>query len=494
MDRRDFLLGTGVVAMADATGLASALAQAAPPKPAAGEATKPPAEKVSAERQLADYGAALRYEDLPHDVVDQAKRLLIDTLACGYGALGSPPAKIAEETFRKTFGGPETVSILGSQKLISPEGATLVNGVLIRYLDLNDIYVGREPCHPSENIPAALACCEEAGRSGRDLIETIVLGYEAQLALNNAFSFGERGFFSVSSSAFAVPLMAGKVWRLPPAQVAEALAISGVRQFTLLSITRGPISMMKALPYAHNAMDGLFATRLAAAGFTGPTSPIDWFVSQVKPAQPDMKLELSTKNYRITKVGLKRFPLQFELQAIAEAGVNLHPAARSRIADIREIVVETYPITKERTADPSRYHPKTRETADHSAPVCLAMALTDGDVTIDQFDKDRWRAPEILALAQKVDVRVNPKLAPNARGLGSVVKVVFADGKSLEETVEIPDGDARRPMSRPALGHKFNAFAVPALGGAGAAKVLAMIDRLEDVADVHALTAALRGG
>ena len=118
-------------------------------------------------------------------MVDQAKRLLIDTLACGYGALGSPPAKIAEETFRKTFGGPETVSILGSQKLISPEGATLVNGVLIRYLDLNDIYVGREPCHPSENIPAALACCEEAGRSGRDLIETIVLGYEAQLALNN---------------------------------------------------------------------------------------------------------------------------------------------------------------------------------------------------------------------------------------------------------------------------------------------------------------------
>jgi len=206
-----------------------------------------------------------------------------------------------------------------------------------------------------------------------------------------------------------------------------------------------------------------------------------------------MKLELSTKNFRITKVGLKRFPLQFELQSIAEAGVNLHPAARARIADIREIVIETYPITKERTADPSRYHPKTRETADHSAPVCLAMALIDGDVTIDQFEQDRWAAPEILALAEKVDVRVNPKLAPGARGLGSTVRIVFADGKNVQETVDIPDGDARRPMSRPALEHKFNEFAVRALGKEGAAKVLALVDRLDEIADVRELTAALRG-
>jgi 2-methylcitrate dehydratase len=491
MDRRHFLAGTGAVTVADAIGLTTAVAQI--PGGEAGSAPAPP-QRISIERELADYGEALRYETLPREVVDATKRLLIDALACGYGAIGSSAARIVEDTFRKSFGGPGVASVLGSAALTSAEGAALINGVLIRDLDLNDTHVGKEPCHPSENIPAALACCEEAGRGGRDLIETIVLGYEAQLAFNSAFAFGERGFFSVSSAGFVVPLMAGKAWRLPVQQVVEAIGISGVRQLTLLAITRGPISMMKALPYAHNAMDGLFATRLAAAGFTGPGNAMDWFLSKVKPAEPDVRLDLAGGKFRIGQVGLKRFPLQFELQTVAEAGVNLHAKAREHIGDIAGIVVESYPITIERTAEPSRYNPQTRETADHSLPVCLAMALIDGEVTIAQYEKERWRAPDILALARKVAVKVGDRLAMSApRGSGAIVKLVFADGSSIEEIVEIADGDARRPMSRAALEHKFKSLAAPALGEAGAANVLGLIDRLEQLPDLRSFAAALRG-
>jgi 2-methylcitrate dehydratase len=486
MDRRHFLAGTGAMTVADAIGLGTAVAQ-----DAAGE-TRAPAPRASIERELAEYGAALTYDKLPREVVAAAKRLLIDALACGYGAIGSSAARIVEATFRQSFGGPAVASVLGSAARISTEGAALVNGVLVRDLDLNDTHVGKEPCHPSENIPAALACCEEAGRSGSELIETIVLGYEAQLAFNSAFAFGERGLFSVSAAGFVVPLMAGKAWRLPVAQVVEAIGISGVRQLTLLAITRGPISMMKALPYAHNAMDGLFATRLAAAGFTGAGNAMDWFLKEVKPAEPDLRLDL--RKFRIGEVGLKRFPLQFELQTIAEAGVNLHAKARERIGEIAQIVVETYPITIERTASPSRYDPKTRETADHSLPVCLAMALLDGEVTIAQYEKERWRAGDVLGLARKVAVKVGERLAQSApRGSGAIVKLVFADGTSVEETVPIADGDARRPMSRAALEQKFKSLAVPTLGEAGAARVLGLVERLETLSDLRELTAALRG-
>jgi 2-methylcitrate dehydratase len=486
MDRRHFLAGTGAMTVADAIGFGTAVAQN-------GEARAPaPASRPSIERELAEYGAALTYDKLPGEVVAAAKRLLIDALACGYGAIGSSAARIVEATFRQSFGGPAVASVLGSAARISTEGAALVNGVLVRDLDLNDTHVGKEPCHPSENIPAALACCEEAGRSGRELIETIVLGYEAQLAFNSAFAFGERGLFSVSAAGFVVPLMAGKAWRLPVQQVVEAIGISGVRQLTLLAITRGPISMMKALPYAHNAMDGLFATRLAAAGFTGPGNAMDWLLNEVKPAEPNVRLDLG--KFRIGQVGLKRFPLQFELQTIAEAGVNLHARARERIGAIAQIVVETYPITIERTASPSRYDPKTRETADHSLPVCLAMALIDGEVTIAQYEQERWRASDVLALARKVAVKVGERLAQGApRGSGAIVKLVFADGTSLEETVPIADGDARRPMSRAALEQKFSSLAVPTLGEAGAARVLGLVERLETLPDLQELTASLRG-
>jgi 2-methylcitrate dehydratase len=493
MDRRYFLAGTGALTMADAIGLGAASAQDPAKEANIDQAVPaPPTARVSVEQQLTTYGATLTYDMLPREVVEAAKRLLIDALACGYGAVNSPAARIVEETFRKSFGGPAVASVLGRAHLTSAEGAALINGVLVRNLDLNDIYVGKEPSHPSENIPAALAVCEEASRSGRDLIETIVTGYEAQLALNDALAFGDRGFFSVSIAGFTVPLMAGKAWRMPPEQVLEAIGIASVRQLTLLAITRGPISMMKALPYAHNAMDSLFAARLAAAGFTGPANAMDWFLTQVQPTQPDMRLELEPGKFRIGKVGLKRFPLQFELQTVAEAGVNLHAKARDRIDAISAIEVETYPITIERTASPSRYDPQTRETADHSLPVCLAMALIDGDVTIAQYDRERWRAPDILALARKVKTKVGDRMAA-ARGGGVIVRVAFADGGSAEEEVEIADGDARRPMSRAALEHKFKTLAVPVLGEAGAGKVLALIDRLDELPDLQPFTAALRG-
>src|SRR5436853_205150 len=80
---------------------------------AGGEAGAPaPAPRASIERELAEYGAALSYETLPRAVVEAAKRLLIDALACGYGAIGSPTARIVEATFRKSFGGPQVASVL----------------------------------------------------------------------------------------------------------------------------------------------------------------------------------------------------------------------------------------------------------------------------------------------------------------------------------------------------------------------------------------------
>jgi 2-methylcitrate dehydratase len=241
-------------------------------------------------------------------------------------------------------------------------------------------------------------------------------------------------------------------------------------------------------------MDSLFAARLAAAGFTGPANAMDWFLTQVQPTQPDMRLELEPGKFRIGKVGLKRFPLQFELQTVAEAGVNLHAKARDRIDAISAIEVETYPITIERTASPSRYDPQTRETADHSLPVCLAMALIDGDVTIAQYDRERWRAPDILALARKVKAKTGDSLAAGeARGGGVIVRLVFTDGSIVEDEVAIADGDARRPMSRVALEHKFRTLAVPVLGEVGAGKVLALIDRLDELPGLAPFTAALRG-
>ena len=491
MDRRQFMAATGAVG-AGLMGLSEAAAKeagdAAPP------ATPRREPKATLEQGLSDLCAAFRYDTLPASSVQAVKRLLLDTLGCGYGALGAPPAVLAEKVFRATYATRDCASVLGNAQLIGTEGATLINGILIRYQDMNDIYVGRQPTHPSELIPAALAACEEAGRSGRDLIEAIAVGYEATIRLNDAMPFGDRGFYSTSAGGYVIPLVAGRAMRAPAEQVVQAMGIAGPRQFALNAVTRGDLSMMKALCYPHTAMDAIFALRLAAAGVTGAPGSLDWFVANVKPSDPDFGIDLDPTRHLVEKVGLKRFPVQYEIQSVAEAGVNLHGRIGDRISRIREIVVGTYPDTKGRVADPPKYAPQNRETADHSLPISAAMALIDGDVTPKQFHDERWRDRDVLTLAAKIRVETADALvAKRPKGRGATMDIRFDDGQTLSEIVEVPEGDAERPLSRGALEHKFMLFTAPVLGDARARRIVSLVDELDQIADVRTFTAALRG-
>src|SRR5215467_10612542 len=102
--------------------------------------------------QLAAYTAALRYEDLPAEVVRQAKRLIVDTVGCALGGYGSEPALIAGE-LAATVTSTRPATIMVSGRRTSPDLAAFVNGVMIRFLDYNDGYTSMgESGHPSDSI------------------------------------------------------------------------------------------------------------------------------------------------------------------------------------------------------------------------------------------------------------------------------------------------------------------------------------------------------
>jgi 2-methylcitrate dehydratase len=256
---------------------------------AAGEGDR---QKATLEQRFAEFALSIRYDALPTDVIAAAKRVLLDTLGCAFGSVGSEPANIAETTIRKTFGDGNTATVIGYPRPATVEGALFVNGVLVRSLDLNDTYIGTEPLHPSEVLPTAIALCEENGRSGRDLIEAVVAGYEASMRVNDAISFIERGFHPLCAAAYGIPLIAGKLWGLPREAIANAVGISGARGFTSFVVNSGAISMMKAMGAAANAADGVFAARLAAQGFTGPSGTLEWVAAKMKPVKADLSVDL----------------------------------------------------------------------------------------------------------------------------------------------------------------------------------------------------------
>src|SRR5947208_5837731 len=113
-------------------------------------------------QRFAEYATALRFEDLPHAAVHEAKRRVIDSLGCALGAYDAEPCVIGREVAGE-FSAKRGAVLWGTRHVVPPDWAAFANGCLVRYLDYNDTYLSKEPAHPSDNIPAALAVAQAHG-------------------------------------------------------------------------------------------------------------------------------------------------------------------------------------------------------------------------------------------------------------------------------------------------------------------------------------------
>src|SRR5438552_7092509 len=239
-------------------------------------ARAPASQGPGAIEQLANWAMQPRAQDIPEAAVNQAKVLLLDTIGCGYAAYEEEAAHAVLATLKELGGAPQC-TVIGSAIKTSAPNAVLVNGSLIRILDLND-YVntksGQIGGHPSDNIPVALAAAELAGSAGRDVLAAIVLGYEIYGRLKELMD-RDSDWDGVTVSGFVAPAMAGRLLGLDKGQLAQALALSGARAVTPAAVRQGDISAAKSVANALVAQNGMQATILAKHGLTGPLDPFE---------------------------------------------------------------------------------------------------------------------------------------------------------------------------------------------------------------------------
>ena len=146
--------------------------------------------------RLARYAADLSFDKLTPAAIHETKRRFIDSFATAVGAMPSEAYAVAKKCAARVSGNP-SASILASGTS-SPEWATFVNGLLIRYLDFNDTYLSKEPAHPSDNLAAVLSVGETVKAGGRDLIVAAVLAYEIQCRFCDAASLRKHGIDHVT--------------------------------------------------------------------------------------------------------------------------------------------------------------------------------------------------------------------------------------------------------------------------------------------------------
>jgi 2-methylcitrate dehydratase len=442
---------------------------------------------------MARWAASLAFEQLGERAVHEAKRYLLDSLGCAFGGYRQEDARIALEVLDDVAGnGP--AAILGSGRRVDPVSASLANALMVRVMDYNDIYWQQDPSHPSDIIPAALACGERTDKSGRDLAVGIVLGHEFEMRLCEAAFPGirERGWHHATLTAFVSPIVAGRMLDLSWEQIQHAIGISASRHATLGAVTAGTLTMMKNTVDPMATQSGVLAALLAERGYTGPEHVIDGKEGLVHCFGPEWKLEVLVEglghSWRIERCGMKAFPTEALTHAPISAVLDIVRQHDLAPEQVQKVHIRSLARAADILADPTKYDPRTKETADHSLPYVIAAAIVDRQVTPAQFEADRIMDPTIRAQLNKVEVVADPEIEAVFPRLQRVaVTIETADGRSLAKELDYPKGDPRNPLSDREVEEKFDALAAPILSESARARLKEAVWSLERQESIRSL-------
>jgi 2-methylcitrate dehydratase PrpD len=447
--------------------------------------------------RLAEFATTARYEDLPQPVLRECKRLLLDTIGCAVGAVDTPSARVALQ-YARLQGGTPTATVLGLEGLSSASMAAYVNGRLANILDADDTFPTATH-FGNTTVFAALALAEQLGRSGRDLIKAIAVGFDVGARIGSWLGVPMQikdgkvvGFNEVAGPA------ATMTW----AGVGSAVAISGVdtlracHAFGIAGANSPQPTMRKygqlvevpMYKYADTGWCtevGVSATLLASLGSTGFPDVLDgefgFWRFYGSPGHDDEALLAGIgTDWQILNTTYKPWPCCRFIHYPLTAFVKLRDEHNLRPEEIDKVVVRAAPFAL--TEIFRNRQPAAPLDAEFSHPHAVAATAYDIPVGPDWYTPETLGAKHIRALRNRVDVELEPSSANLAewikggqwRGIPGGVDI-HARGDVYRSTVIMAKGDpwsAETLFSDAELLSKFRAMVgLNMADGAGPAPV-----------------------
>ena len=415
-------------------------------------------------RRIAEWVASVEYSKLPSEVVEEAKKRVVDTLGVALGAFNEAPVKIARWIATSGSGGRLSATVWGTPHRSPADHAAFANGCAARFFDFNDTYLSKEALHPSDTIPAIFAAAEIARADGKRVIEGIVVAYEVAARLADAYSIRGRGWDHVVYISIASAAGAAKVLGLDVDWIEHAINHAVNNNWSLRQTRAGELSMWKGCAAANASRNGLFAALLAWRGMTGPAPVFEGEFGAFRVALCGDKFDLPRMGgedgepYKILQTSIKYWPVEYHAMSAVEAALGIvGEAGRINPDDVESVEVKTFDVAyKIIVKDPEKWDPKTRETADHSLPYITAAALIDGNVWLDTFKPERYLASDVRKLMRKMRVEVDPEHdALYPEGIKNTIRVKFKDGRVIEKSSTYPPGHFKNPLDRRGVEDKF---------------------------------------
>ena len=445
---------------------------------------------------IASYGASIKYENIPPEVVHKVKGLLIDALGCAIGAYTSEPARIARSIAGQVYQCEMPATILGSGQKSTPELATFANGVMIRYFDFNDGFASKGRGHPSDNFAPVLTCADAIHAGGKEVIVASILAYEVFCRLADQYNSISKGFDQSVIGVISCVMGTSKILGLSQEQMVQAINLAIAPNISLGQTRVGELSMWKGCAMANAARNAVFAALLTKEGMTGPSPIFEGRYGFFNAISGPFQLEEfggKDRPFRIMDVLIKRYPCGQVSQTAIDAAIELRSKISS-VDEIGEINIGIFASGKSVMAgDTEKWHPKNRESADHSLPYVVAVALMHGTVEVRHFDDKFLFNPDLLDLLQKIRVEESKEcnnLYPNA--MANRVEIVTKSGKKLSKLVQYHRGHHLNPLTNDEIEQKFNSLTRDLLTPTQRKGLLSLAWNLEEVDDASKIMQSLK--
>jgi len=457
---------------------------------------------VNETRQLVDFSVRLRYEDLPARVVERAKLCVLDivgvALSGGQHVWGQAVAE-----FVKGSGGRAESAVWGKGWRTSAQYAALINGTGAHGIEMDDRSATLSIHCGAAVVPAAIAAAEKAEAKGKDLIVAVVLGYEIAYRVSRAVLGLPKGHFYASpiKTLPGVTVAASKLLGLDNSTMLNALGIAGSMGSGLQEWEGGDPSgtMVKRFQGggwpAHN---GVMAALLASKGLSGPGTILEGkhglcrsFAIDIEPKMGELVKDLG-EDFQIMQREIKPYAAWGGSHASIDAVNELVKAYSVKSEQIESIEIGGSSKMLKRHEEK---RPQSLMAAQYSLPFITALAFFQNLADPSAWNDQTLNRPEVMALAQKVNLRLDDELQNIFESTndyaGVKMTIRLKNGCEHKTQIRYSRGTIENPASAEDIHEKFKVMASHVFPAARVEKAARLIDQLEEMDNVISLSKAL---
>jgi len=418
------------------------------------------------------------FESLPADVVSIAKQCILDWFGVTLAGSTEPATAIVRDEVLDQ-GGHEQATLIGSGERVAMAQAALVNGTASHALDYDDVNWSMSG-HPTVPlVPAILALAEHEHRTGREVIEAFVAGYETEcragsLVLPGHYAVGWHATATLGSLGAAVAV--SHLLGLDSERSRHAVGIAATQAAGFKSMFG---TMCKPFHAGKAASNGLLAARLAARGFVSNPEAIEtaqgFAATQTTTYHTEAIADWAADAFAVRDTLFKYHAACYGTHSTIEGALRLREQG-VKPSDVASIQLRVPPSALGMCNIPE---PSTALEGKFSLRFTAALALATGNATEEAFTATRVLEPELVALRDRVSVSGDEEMPG-----GTQVILTTTRGDTLVEQVDVntPDRDLDRQQRK--LEAKFLSLAVPVLGQSRADSLLKAVCDLDNCLDV----------